>query len=152
MSWLFASGGQRIGASASAPVLPVNIQGCFPSGWAADDGTVTKTGTAVGGAGLGGAGRMQLNQDLCFVFWLLLFGVTPHGLWGIPDQGQNPGPWQCKRRVLTWTSREFQRAVLWIHPARYALGSLERAKKAAGQTGWSSESRLEVSSGDSQAC
>ena len=27
MSWLFASGGQSIGASASASVLPVNIQG-----------------------------------------------------------------------------------------------------------------------------
>ena len=32
MSWLFTSGGQRIGASASASVLPVNIQGWFPSG------------------------------------------------------------------------------------------------------------------------
>ena len=31
MSWLFASGGQNIGASASAPVLPMNIQGWFPS-------------------------------------------------------------------------------------------------------------------------
>ena len=30
MSWLFISGGQRIGASASAPVLPMNIQGWFP--------------------------------------------------------------------------------------------------------------------------
>ena len=30
MSWLFASGGQSIGASASASVLPVNIQGWFP--------------------------------------------------------------------------------------------------------------------------
>ena len=30
ISWLFASGGQRIGASASASVLPVNIQGWFP--------------------------------------------------------------------------------------------------------------------------
>ena len=29
MSWLFASGGQRIGASASAPVLPKNIQDWF---------------------------------------------------------------------------------------------------------------------------
>ena len=28
MSWLFSSGGQRIGASAS--VLPMNIQGLFP--------------------------------------------------------------------------------------------------------------------------
>ena len=30
MSWLFASGGQSIGASASASVLPVNIQDWFP--------------------------------------------------------------------------------------------------------------------------
>ena len=36
MSWLFASCGQSIGASASAPVLPKNIQGWFPlelAGW-----------------------------------------------------------------------------------------------------------------------
>ena len=33
VSWLFASGGQSIGASASASVLPVNIQNWFPLGW-----------------------------------------------------------------------------------------------------------------------
>ena len=36
LSWLFASGGQSIGVSASASVLPVNIQGWVPlglSGW-----------------------------------------------------------------------------------------------------------------------
>ena len=33
MSWLFASGGQNIGASASPSVLPMNIQGWFPLGW-----------------------------------------------------------------------------------------------------------------------
>ena len=32
MSWLFASGGQSIGASASTSVLPVNIQDWFPLG------------------------------------------------------------------------------------------------------------------------
>ena len=32
MSQLFASGGQSIGVSASAPVLPVNIQDWFPLG------------------------------------------------------------------------------------------------------------------------
>ena len=32
MSWLFASGGQSVGASASASVLPVNIQDWFPLG------------------------------------------------------------------------------------------------------------------------
>ena len=33
MNQFFTSGGQRIGASASVLVLPVNIQGCFPLGW-----------------------------------------------------------------------------------------------------------------------
>ena len=36
MSWLLTSGGQSIGASASASVLPMNIQGWFPlklTGW-----------------------------------------------------------------------------------------------------------------------
>ena len=32
MSWLFASGGQSIGASTSASVLPMNIQAWFPLG------------------------------------------------------------------------------------------------------------------------
>ena len=32
VSWLFASGGQRVGASASASVLPMSIQGWFPLG------------------------------------------------------------------------------------------------------------------------
>ena len=32
MSWLFPSGGQSIGTSASASVLPMNIQGWFPLG------------------------------------------------------------------------------------------------------------------------
>ena len=32
MSWLFTSGGQSIGASASASVLPMNIQGGPPLG------------------------------------------------------------------------------------------------------------------------
>ena len=33
VSWLFPSGGQRIGTSASASVLPMNSQGWFPLGW-----------------------------------------------------------------------------------------------------------------------
>ena len=33
ISWLFASGGQGIGASASASVLLMNIQNWFPLGW-----------------------------------------------------------------------------------------------------------------------
>ena len=33
MSWFFASDGQNTGASALAPVLPLNIQDWFPLGW-----------------------------------------------------------------------------------------------------------------------
>ena len=33
MSQLFVSGGQSMGASASASVIPMNIQGWFPLGW-----------------------------------------------------------------------------------------------------------------------
>ena len=33
MSWLFTSGGQSTGASASASVLLINIQDVFPLGW-----------------------------------------------------------------------------------------------------------------------
>ena len=33
VSQFFASGGHSIGVSASASVLPMNIQDCFPSGW-----------------------------------------------------------------------------------------------------------------------
>ena len=33
VNWLFASGGQNSGASASASVLLMNIQGSFPLGW-----------------------------------------------------------------------------------------------------------------------
>ena len=33
VSQFFTSGGQSIGVSASAPVLPMNIQGWFPLGW-----------------------------------------------------------------------------------------------------------------------
>ena len=33
VSQLFVSGGQSIGVSASASVLPMNIQDCFPLGW-----------------------------------------------------------------------------------------------------------------------
>ena len=33
LSQFFASGGQSVGVSASASVLPMNIQDCFPLGW-----------------------------------------------------------------------------------------------------------------------
>ena len=42
MSWLFASGGQRIGASALASVLPMNIQDWSPLGWTGLISSLTK--------------------------------------------------------------------------------------------------------------
>ena len=42
MNQLFASGGQNIGTSASAPVLPMNIQGWFPLGWTSLISLLTK--------------------------------------------------------------------------------------------------------------
>ena len=35
VSWFFTSGGQSIGISASASILPMNIQDWFPLGWSA---------------------------------------------------------------------------------------------------------------------
>ena len=43
MSQFFASGGQSIGASASASVFPMNIQDCFPL-WGSGKGTETPPG------------------------------------------------------------------------------------------------------------
>ena len=41
MSWFFASGGHSIGASASASVLPMNIQDWFLLGWTGLRGTLS---------------------------------------------------------------------------------------------------------------
>ena len=58
MSWLFVSGGRSIGASASALVLPVNIQGLFPLGL---------TGLALNHT-------LENGQDsYCFVYLITIF-------------------------------------------------------------------------------
>ena len=66
MSWLFASGGQSVGASASASALPMNIQGWFP-------------------LGLTGLISLQ-SRRLSRVFssttiWKDIFSGTQHSLW-----------------------------------------------------------------------
>ena len=55
MNWLFASGGQNTGASASASALPVNIQGWFPLGWTCSP--------------LGMIGFLWLASVLSMMFW-----------------------------------------------------------------------------------
>ena len=52
MSWLFASGGQSIGASASASVLPMNIQGWFPLGLTGLSSLIEPGPSALGSQGL----------------------------------------------------------------------------------------------------
>ena len=56
VSWLFTSGGQSIWASASASILPTNIQGWFPSGL---------TGLILQSKGL----SRVLQDCLCLVCW-----------------------------------------------------------------------------------
>jgi len=46
MNQLFTSGGQSIGASATASVLLINIQGGFPLGWTGLISLLSKTGVA----------------------------------------------------------------------------------------------------------
>ena len=55
MSWLFASGGQRIGTSALASVLPMNIQDWSPLGW---------------------TGWMSVHLHVVFYIFMMLFHLS----------------------------------------------------------------------------
>ena len=75
-SQLFASGGQRIGASSSASVLPVNIQGWFPLGLTDLISLLPKglwrifSNTTVGGYQFFGSQPFLLSSSLIHT-WLL---------------------------------------------------------------------------------
>ena len=76
LSWLFASGGQSIGASASASVLPMNIHDWFPLGW---------TGFIL--LKFKGLSRVFSNTTVQkYQFFRLLYGPT---LTSIHDHGKN---------------------------------------------------------------
>ena len=62
MSQFFASGGQSIGVSASASVLPMNIQDWFPSGW-------------IGWISLQSKG---LSRVFSSILWCLAFFIVQH--------------------------------------------------------------------------
>ena len=74
MSWLLASGGQSIGASASA--LPMNIQGWFPLGWTGLTSLLSKglsrifSGTIVQKHQFFSA-QLSLRSDPHICIWLL---------------------------------------------------------------------------------
>ena len=66
MSWLFTSGGQSIGASASATVLLMNIQGCFPLGLAGILSIIANRGeccTGTEGGMMGVGAEVTLSGD-----------------------------------------------------------------------------------------
>ena len=62
MSWLFTSGGQNIGASASALVLPMNIQGWFRwLGWSPRDSQETSSAPQF----------KDINSSACSLFFII---------------------------------------------------------------------------------
>ena len=63
MSWLFASGGQCIGASASASVLPMNNQGWFSLGWS--PGCPGDSQESAPAAQFKGIGSLPLSLSYC---------------------------------------------------------------------------------------
>ena len=67
MSQLFASGGQSIGASGSASVLPVTIQGWFPLGWTGWISLQSK-----------GLSRVSSNSSKASVLWPPVFFIVQH--------------------------------------------------------------------------
>ena len=74
MSQFFASGGQSVGASASASVLPMNIQGWFPLRWTGWISLQSK--------GLSGDSSSTMCQCLAVWFFktVLLHKKAPNGL------------------------------------------------------------------------
>ena len=67
MSQFFAFGGQSIGASASASVLPMNIQDLFPLGW-------------TGLISLWSKGLLRVFSKYSIVSYYKILGVIPHVL------------------------------------------------------------------------
>ena len=70
MSWLFASGGQSIGASASASVLPMNSQDWFPLGLTSLISLLSK-----------GLSRVFSSTSIISLAPSLLYGLYVQGYW-----------------------------------------------------------------------
>ena len=110
MSWLFASGGQRIGALASESVLPMNIQDWFPLGLTGLISLQSK-----------GLSRVFSNttvQKHQFLVFSLLYGPTLtyiHDYW--------------KNQVLTrWTFVGKVMSLLFNMLSRFVIAFLPRSK------------------------
>ena len=84
VSWLFASGGQRIGASVLASVLTVNIQGWFPLGLTGLISLLSK-----------GLSRVFSSTT---VWKYQFFGIQP-SLWSL----SHICTWQLRKTLTRWT-------------------------------------------------
>ena len=112
MSRLFASGSQSIGASASALVLPVSIQGWFPLGWTGLISLLSK-----------GLSRIFSNTT---VWKHQFFGAHP-SLWS----NSHICTWLLKKTIaLTiWTFVGKVMSLLFNTLSRFVIAFLERSKR-----------------------
>ena len=100
MSQFFASGGQSIGASASASVLPMYIQDWFPLGWTGWISLLSKgcllvsllrdAGTSTAQSG-GEEGRAGEPTRLGVSHWNQTCTVLEDADWSLLDRGVEPG-------------------------------------------------------------
>jgi len=128
MSWLIASGGQSIGASASASILPMNIQGWFPLGLTGLISLPSKGLSKVFSSTtiqrywfFSTQPRNNMNPhepinlrtpsvplnfkvypySLALLPLVIDFFFPLYPLAMLPDQGLNPHPWQWKHKILS---------------------------------------------------
>ena len=110
MSWLFASGGQSIGASASASVLSMNIQGWLPLRWTGWISLLSK--------GLWRVFSSTTNRSINFLVLSLLYGPTltfVHNYW---------------KKTIALTTRIFVGkvvALLFIMLSKFVIAFLPRS-------------------------
>ena len=96
MSWLFASSGQSIEASASAAVLPMNIQGWFPWGWTGLISSVCFYMFTFCGC------HSSMTLDLCMYLCVVVLQEMQQcwgGAWPAPRSLMAQGPHQSGNRV-----------------------------------------------------
>ena len=108
MNWLFTSGGQSIGAAASASVLPMNLQGCFSLGLTGLSSLLSKglarvfSSTTV--QGIHSLALPGLSCGMCISF----FSCTMRDLVSWP--GMELGPLALGTQSLNhWTPRVVQK-------------------------------------------
>ena len=132
MSWLFTSGGQSIGAGASASpsVLPVNVQDWFPLGWTGLISLQCKGPSLPSSPAAAATKSLQSCPTLCD-----------------PIDGSPPGsavPEILQARTLEWVAISFSNAWKW----KVKVKSLSRVQLSA--TPWTAAYQTPLSMGFSR--